>query len=153
MGGIGWVELIVIGIVALIVVGPKDLPGMFRTVGRFMGKARGMARDFQRSMEDAAREADVDMSDLKESASTLRGLNNIGLDSASDHAKAYAKSFVSDKDDKTDVADEVPKPPKTEKAAPKKAAAKKPAAKKTAAKKTKSASTKAKATADEQKSA
>ena len=42
MFDIGWSELLLIGIVALIVVGPKELPGLFRTVGRFMGKARGM---------------------------------------------------------------------------------------------------------------
>ena len=47
MFDIGWTELMVVGIVALIVVGPKDLPGMFRTLGRFTGKAKGMARDFQ----------------------------------------------------------------------------------------------------------
>ena len=41
---LGWSELLVIGIVALIVVGPKDLPVLFRNLGRFMGKARGMAR-------------------------------------------------------------------------------------------------------------
>ena len=57
MFDIGWGELFLIGIVALIVVGPKDLPGLFRTVGQFTGKARGMAREFQRSLEQAANEA------------------------------------------------------------------------------------------------
>ena len=56
---IGWTELMVIGVVALIVVGPKDLPQMFRTVGQFVGRARKMARDFQRAMEDAADESGV----------------------------------------------------------------------------------------------
>ena len=57
---IGMLELFVIGALALIVVGPKELPGLLRTVGQFVAKARGMAREFQSSMEDAAREADLD---------------------------------------------------------------------------------------------
>ena len=61
---IGWQELLVIGALALIVVGPKDLPGLLRSVGQWVGRARGMARDFQRAMNDAAREADV--ANLKE---------------------------------------------------------------------------------------
>ena len=56
MFDIGWGELFLIGVVALIVVGPKELPGLFRTVGNFTGKARGMAREFQRSLEQAANE-------------------------------------------------------------------------------------------------
>lgn len=59
MFDLGWTELLVIGIVALIVVGPKDLPVLFRNVGRFMGRARGMAREFSRAMNDAADEAGV----------------------------------------------------------------------------------------------
>ena len=54
MFDLGWTELLVIGIVALIVVGPKDLPVLFRNVGRFVGKARGMAREFSSAMNEAA---------------------------------------------------------------------------------------------------
>lgn len=60
MFDIGWSEMMVIGIVALVFVGPKDLPKMFRTVGEFTGKAKGMAREFQRAMEAAAKESGVD---------------------------------------------------------------------------------------------
>jgi len=59
MFDLGWTELLVIGIVALIVVGPKDLPVLFRNVGRFVGKAKGMAREFSRAMNDAADESGV----------------------------------------------------------------------------------------------
>lgn len=70
---VGWTELLVIGIVALIVVGPKDLPMMFRALGRFTGRMRGMARDFQRAMDDAARETGVrDMAnDIRKAASPM----------------------------------------------------------------------------------
>lgn len=56
---IGWSELILIGTIALIVVGPKDLPDMFRQMGRFTSKARSMAREFSNAMEDAAKESGV----------------------------------------------------------------------------------------------
>lgn len=59
MFGLGASEMVVIGIVALIVIGPKDLPGLFRTMGEFTGKARGMAREFSRAMEQAADDAGV----------------------------------------------------------------------------------------------
>lgn len=59
MFDLGWTEMLLIGIVALIVVGPKDLPGLFRSVGRFVGKARGMAREFSSAMNAAADEAGV----------------------------------------------------------------------------------------------
>lgn len=57
MFGMGWSEIVLISIVALIVVGPKDLPVLFRKVGQFAGKAKGMAREFSRAMNDAADEA------------------------------------------------------------------------------------------------
>ena len=57
MFDLGWTEMLVIGIVALIVIGPKDLPVMFRTLGQFVGKAKGMAREFSRAMNDAADDA------------------------------------------------------------------------------------------------
>ena len=66
---IGWQELLVIGALALIVVGPKDLPGLLRSVGQWVGRIRGMARDFQRTMTDAARETEMsafkDLQDIK----------------------------------------------------------------------------------------
>jgi sec-independent protein translocase protein TatB len=68
MPDIGWMELLVIGIVALIVVGPKDLPMMFRKLGQFTGRVRAMAKDFQRAMDEAADE--TGMSDLNRDLKT-----------------------------------------------------------------------------------
>ncbi|CTQ50964.1 Sec-independent protein translocase protein TatB [Jannaschia donghaensis] len=59
MFDIGMSEMLVVGVVALIVVGPKDLPRMFRTLGEFTGKARKMAREFQTAMNDAANDSGV----------------------------------------------------------------------------------------------
>lgn len=82
MGGIGGMELLVIGLVALIVVGPKDLPGMFRTMGQFTAKAKRMAREFSSAMEAAADDAGVkDIS--KDIGNTIKDVSNpkkMGLD-------------------------------------------------------------------------
>jgi sec-independent protein translocase protein TatB len=63
MFDIGWSELVVIGVVALIAIGPKELPGVLRMVGQWMGKARRMAAEFQGQFQEAMREAEV--ADLK----------------------------------------------------------------------------------------
>lgn len=151
---IGWSELLVIGIVALIVVGPKDLPKLFRSLGQWVGRARGMARDFQRAMNDAADESGV--SDIKKSFDEASSVKNMGLDNwdkampgasdsakpvsgASDAAKPAAKSPAAEPAAKKPAAAKAKsdtgaaKP--AAKAPAKKAPAKKPAAKKPAPKK------------------
>src|SRR6478736_2393902 len=65
MFDIGWSELVLIGVVALIAIGPKELPGVLRAVGQWMGKARKMAAEFQGQFQEAMREAE--MADLKKS--------------------------------------------------------------------------------------
>ncbi|SLN77223.1 Sec-independent protein translocase protein TatB [Oceanibacterium hippocampi] len=57
---IGWAEMMVVAVVAIIVIGPKDLPKALSTVGKLVGKARAMAREFQSGLEDIAREAELD---------------------------------------------------------------------------------------------
>lgn len=78
MFDIGWTELLVIGALALIVVGPKDLPVMLRKAGQFTGKMRGMAREFQKSLNDAAKEANLD--GVKEIQGLKRDLSSIQTD-------------------------------------------------------------------------
>jgi|HubBroStandDraft_1064217.scaffolds.fasta_scaffold00077_35 sec-independent protein translocase protein TatB len=55
-----WTELMVIGAVALVVIGPKDLPKALKTAGLLLRRARGMAREFQNSIDDMIREADLE---------------------------------------------------------------------------------------------
>ena len=71
MFDLGFTEFLVIGIVALIVVGPKDLPVLFRRAGEFVGKMRGMAREFSQAMDDAA-----DQSGMKGAASSFKAMRN-----------------------------------------------------------------------------
>ncbi len=81
MFDIGWSELVVIAVVALIAIGPKELPGVLRMVGQWMGKARRMASEFQGQFQEAMREAE--MADLKKTfdevkdAATGLGSDNI----------------------------------------------------------------------------
>jgi sec-independent protein translocase protein TatB len=93
MFDLGWTELLVIGVVALIVVGPKDLPVLFRTLGRFLGKARGMAREFSKAMNDAA-----DESGMSDVAKTFKAATK-PMNSAFDGVKDAAKSMTDIKPD------------------------------------------------------
>jgi sec-independent protein translocase protein TatB len=69
MFDIGWGELVVIGVVALIAIGPKELPTVLRSLGQYMGKVRRMAAEFQGQFQEALREAEV--ADLKKQAEDL----------------------------------------------------------------------------------
>ena len=69
MFDIGWGELVLVGIVALIVIGPKELPTVLRTLGQYMAKIKRMAGEFQGQFQEAMREAEVD--DLKKQAEDL----------------------------------------------------------------------------------
>jgi sec-independent protein translocase protein TatB len=70
MFDIGWSEFVLIAVVALIAIGPKELPGVLRTIGQWMGKARKMAAEFQSQFQEAMREAE--MADLKKSFDEVR---------------------------------------------------------------------------------
>ncbi|MFC4668607.1 Sec-independent protein translocase protein TatB [Seohaeicola nanhaiensis] len=95
---LGWGELLLIGIVALIVVGPKDLPVLFRNVGLFVGRAKGMAREFTRAMHDAADEAGV--KDVTRTLKTATNPLGSALDGVRDAARDMSKSLDPTKFDK-----------------------------------------------------
>ncbi|QDC09438.1 twin-arginine translocase subunit TatB [Oceanicola sp. D3] len=85
----GWSELLLIGVVALIVVGPKDLPVMFQSLGKMTAKVKRMAREFSRAMEDAA-----DSTGMKDVASDLNKTMNpksMGIDKLRDAADRFDK--------------------------------------------------------------
>ncbi|MDK1376619.1 MULTISPECIES: Sec-independent protein translocase protein TatB [unclassified Sinorhizobium] len=73
MFDIGWTELVVIAIVLIVVVGPKDLPPMLRAFGRMTSKMRGMAADFRHQFDEALREADLD--EVRKTISDAQSLN------------------------------------------------------------------------------
>ena len=70
MFDIGWGELVVIGIVALIAIGPKELPTVLRTLGQYMAKIKRMSAEFQGQFQEALREAEL--SDLKQHAQDIQ---------------------------------------------------------------------------------
>ena len=70
MFDISWTEFLLIGVVALIAIGPKELPGVLRTAGQWMGKVRRMAAEFQGQFQEALREAE--MADLKKEVDDIR---------------------------------------------------------------------------------
>src|SRR5918996_4106107 len=83
MFDIGWTEFLVIAVVALIAIGPKELPGVLRMVGQWMGKIRRMASDFQSQFNEAMREAEMEdikkqVDDMTSAASSVTSFDPIG---------------------------------------------------------------------------
>jgi sec-independent protein translocase protein TatB len=86
---LSWSELLVVGIVALIIIGPKDLPGMFRELGRFTAKIRAMGREFSRAMEQAAKESGVH--DVADDLRKVTSPKAMGLDAVKSAADRFEK--------------------------------------------------------------
>ena len=89
MFDIGWSELLLIAVVALIAIGPKELPGALRTLGQWMGKMRRMASEFQGQFHEAMREAE--MADLKKQVDemTSQAQSYANFDPVSDIRKEF----------------------------------------------------------------
>lgn len=128
--GLGGSEIIVIAIVALIVIGPKDLPKMLREVGRFIGRARSMADEFRQSFDDMARQSELD--DLRKEVEALKSghatngliteikddLYRIEADVDQSLSHSHGRDYGNDSHgdvpspDAADLADAKPPPPK-----------------------------------------
>lgn len=95
MFDLGWTELLVIACVAIIVVGPKDLPRMLRSLGQSIGKVKRMSREFQSTFNDALREAEreADISDMKKQVEEVGNFNPLGdLKKTLEEEKAEGKA-------------------------------------------------------------
>ena len=92
--GVGYSEMFVLAILAVIVIGPKDLPVVLRSFGQFMKKARGMAREFQGHVDVAMKEAGVD--GLKKDLSDLKSTINTQASGPVTVAKSAVPSSFSD---------------------------------------------------------
>jgi sec-independent protein translocase protein TatB len=123
--GIGFSELLLLGLAALIIVGPKDLPMMMRRVGQFVGKGRAMAREFQAAFEDIARQSELDelrkeIEDLKKDNTMKKAQDDLTAFEA-DVNSAVMEKHPSPKPaaPKPDTAPEPQAEPDTQPAAPK----------------------------------
>ena len=129
----GWSELLVIAVVAIVVVGPRELPGMLRTFGKYAGQLRSMAGDFQRQFNDALKDADLD--DVRKSIESVRSVNPLNqmkdsLNPLKAAGEGVRKAIEDPGAPKPDASTKSKAKPK---AATSKPAASKPAASKTAA--------------------
>ncbi|MGO4409582.1 MULTISPECIES: Sec-independent protein translocase protein TatB [unclassified Brevundimonas] len=145
--GVGGFEILVIGLVALLVVGPKDLPVLMRKVGQFVAKARGMANEFRASFDEMARQSELD--DLRKEVEALRtgqGMYPLGADAeaafkdirkdleAPLDAPALAAPVATGVDEWPDEVGAEVEPPAAVVAAPKSKGASKPRAERASAK-------------------
>ena len=106
MFDIGWSEMLVILLVALVVIGPRDLPRVARTMGRWVAKGRAMAREFQNALEDMAREAELDKvkSEIEKTGRTNLGKSiENAIDPSGELGKAFDPNAKSGKKDGKDA--------------------------------------------------
>lgn len=94
MFDLGWTEMAVVALIALIVIGPKDLPRVLRTAGKWAGKARAIAREFRVSLDDMVRNAELD--DVKKDVESVAKYNpKKDLENAVDPTGELARDLAS----------------------------------------------------------
>ena len=79
MFNLGWTEILVIATIAIIIVGPRDLPGMLKSAGQFLGRMRRMASDFQKTFNDAIKDAErqVGVDEIRKGVDSVKQLNPV----------------------------------------------------------------------------
>lgn len=107
MFDIGWTELVIIGVVALIVIGPRELPATLRTIGQAMTKLRRMASEFQSQFNDAMREAELD--ELRKQAEKLSGEMTSTIGNPLEKAAGELQSML-DAPEKSEPSSSAPSP-------------------------------------------
>ncbi|MEN3793314.1 Sec-independent protein translocase protein TatB [Fulvimarina sp. MAC3] len=113
---IGWTEMLVVAVVLIVVVGPKDLPGMLRSFGRAMKQMRSMAGDFRKQFDEALKEAELD--EVKKSVDDIRGLDPRRqmreamkpMHDIGDDIRSSVRSATKMPADRVETADRSPKP-------------------------------------------
>jgi len=111
MFDIGWSEMAVIAVIALLVIGPKDLPRVLRVAGQWAGKARRVAREFQSNIDQMVRESEVDQ--IKKEAEEISRYDvkadlEQSIDPSGDLARAVDPSTIEEETQATDPADASP---------------------------------------------
>ena len=95
MFDIGWTEMAVIALVVIIFIGPKELPGVLRTLGQWVSKARAMAREFQDGLEDMARESGIDevKREIESSTGDIGGMIEKSIDPGAELKGAFDPDY------------------------------------------------------------
>ena len=105
MFDIGWSEMMFVAIIAILVIGPKDLPKTIAAIGKYIRKAKGFARDFQSGIDDLAKDAELD--DIKKSVTGQDFNIKKQVEDAVDPTGEFSKAFEDLKptilDEKSDV--------------------------------------------------
>jgi len=111
MFDIGWSEMLIIGVVALVVIGPKELPGALKTFAYWMKQARKLAREFQSGVDDMIRQAELD--EARQAVEDARRKINKDIEEAVDPTGEVKQALTDIKAPTPAIAASPPKPPIT----------------------------------------